>query len=258
MSITQRVTDDLVNFIQTSIAELGKSLSEQSNENFEETILLLQDLNTLRGEAIKLKNRFPSAAPIEAAESQEESSEVVLEPIESEPEDSAATGPEVTIREEITPPMAAEAEAPPQKPLRKARQPKEVKEAKAPRQPRQQASSLVEGEYTPLQEYKPFLLRVMMKQRGSQRFVDIQKAMLKLMKEEGAAKPLDEAPVGASGVIRYVAQSAAIRKQLLNQGMITGNGTEGFRITPVGRKYLDENFAEGKANRADSAETHKS
>ncbi len=264
MSITRKVTDDLVNYIQSLIAGLGKSLSEQDSEDFEETILLLQDLNALRGSALKLRERFSSTPdsisldPLSVPDPIERAVEVSLE-------DAAANVTSPIEEIEAAVPESAEAsssasnvEEAPQAPARKTRQPRQPREPKTPKQPRQQASTLVDGEYTPLQDYKPFLLRAMMKQRGSQRFVDIQKAMLKLMKQEGAAKPLDEAPVGASGVIRYVAQSAAIRKQLLTQGMITGSGAEGFRLTPAGRKYLEENFSDAKTEGSDSAETQKS
>jgi hypothetical protein len=59
MSITQQVIEGLARHVQQSIAEIGKALGDQNEEEFEAALLLLQELNHFRSEVIKLRERFP-------------------------------------------------------------------------------------------------------------------------------------------------------------------------------------------------------
>lgn len=93
------------------------------------------------------------------------------------------------------------------------------------------------------------MLRVMYRQRGSARRGH-SKGDPQTYETGGVVKPLDEESVGTSGVIRYVDQAAAMRRQLMKQGVIAGAGPDGFRLTPEGKKLAEELLPDLKTKQA--------
>ena len=215
----------LLRQVDSCVGAVGQHLNQMSD--IEAAIAVLQDLLDLRVRAQEIQDKHKAlfeqiaAAPLAAAQTFEE--KIETEKIEE--------GPVVEV-----PPASTAVFA--KTPSAKKAPAKKTSSRQVATQPRRRGRPSEETEHTPLQMYRPFILRAMLQLKGAARYAEIQKTALQLMKEAGVARPQDEEPVGPSGVIRYIAQSGAAKKQLLKDNLIQGSGPEGFTLTHQGEEEL--------------------
>lgn len=209
----------LLRQVNSCVAAVGLHLSQAPD--IESAIPVLQDLSSLRARVQEILDKhrgffeqLPHDVPPAAEPEKLDTSEEIEEEIPAVKTAPSKKAPVSTARGKKASEMTAESSA------RKRGRPTEA------------------VEHTPLQMYRPFILRAMRQLKGGARYSEIQKKALELMKDAGVAKPQDEEPVGASGVIRYIAQSGAVKKQLLRDNLIQGSGPKGFSLTPEGEEEL--------------------
>lgn len=240
----------LLRQVNACVAAIGFHLSQAPD--IESAIPVLQDLSSLRARVQEIQDKHreffeqlteepqqapPAAEPVAAVEPEklekpeETERPEEIEEIEAEKIEEAPRGkPAVKAASSKKAPVSTQ-------PVSTARG-KKASSMAAASSARKRGRPTEAVEHTPLQMYRPFILRAMRQLKGGARYSDIQKKALELMKDAGVAKPQDEEPVGASGVIRYIAQSGAVKKQLLRDNLIHGSGPQGFSLTPEGEEEL--------------------
>lgn len=234
----------LLRQVNACVAAIGFHLSQAPD--IESAIPVLQDLSSLRARVQEIQDKHreffeqltaepqqspPAAEPVAAAEPEklekpEEIEKIEAEKIEEAPRGKSAVKAASSKKATVSTPSVSTARG------------KKAPSMAAANSARKRGRPTEAVEHTPLQMYRPFILRAMRQLKDGARYSDIQKKALELMKDAGVAKPQDEEPVGASGVIRYIAQSGAVKKQLLRDNLIHGSGPQGFSLTPEGEEEL--------------------
>lgn len=234
----------LLRQVNSCVAAVGLHLSQAPD--IESAIPVLQDLSSLRSRVQEILDKhrgffeqlteapesdFPAAeSGWTEPEPPEEIEKIEPQKIEAEKIEEAPRGKPDVKAASRKPPAAT-------KPVSTARG-KKASSMAAASSARKRGRPTEAVEHTPLQMYRPFILRAMRQLKDGARYSEIQKKALELMKDAGVAKPQDEEPVGASGVIRYIAQSGSVKKQLLRDNLIQGSGAEGFTLTSEGEEEL--------------------
>lgn len=261
--------ETLVQQVNMAVAAVGYYLSQAPD--IESVIPVLQDLSSLRAQAQSVLEKHREffeqvtqgspvwqSAFIPAPENVSAQNEPLEKTTPEKTESEAPEKAEIPSQKAETSSQKAEAPERPEarrpspprhvverdsskgaKPVRPASK-KTVGRSAAAEKPRGRGRPRSEenADYTPLPGYRPFILRALQKLEPGTRYADVQKTALQIMKDEGVARPQDEEPVGASGVIRYIAQCGALKKQLLREHLIEGSGSEGFHLTEEGNEEL--------------------
>ena len=263
---TQEAVKDLMGHVDVTLATLGQGLNdaqtEGRTEDFTLNLSLISQLGTIRGEigdmvgslkpaAVDVAEDLAAASPA-SNQSDEEWESMQLRSVELNKDESEA--PSNAAAPAANPAgKSKKSEAKPE-PKKRGRKPK-VKEVPSQTDAHQEIEEVLKtpryglepGTYTTVKGYREPLMEAFAQFDEPVKLITIQQRMLENMQKSGRIKELDLVSAGQTKLPRYVAQSASLRRELINKGLVQGNANSGFSLTEKGRKEWESEHKSSKS-----------